>query len=83
MGTDHVLSLSIRYDLANIYVKQHKLDEAEKMYKQILVKDNKAGVLQYKVTLTAMVELGKLYIKQGKLDQGENLYEKTLRIKEK
>jgi tetratricopeptide (TPR) repeat protein len=69
--------------LANLYCRQCKLDEAEKMYVRALLGFEKALGADHTSTLETANNLGLLYADQGKLEEAEKIYVRALQGFEK
>ena len=64
--------------LANLYYRQGKLDEAEKMYQRALQGYEKAWGPDHTSTLSTVNNLGLLYADQGKHEEAEKMYQRAL-----
>ncbi len=79
-GVESTTVAFIDNNMANMYKKMGKLDEAEKYYKEsLLILEKKYGD-KFPTSASIMSNLANLYTEQKKFDEAETLYDKSLKI---
>ncbi|OXV06256.1 hypothetical protein Egran_05976 [Elaphomyces granulatus] len=81
LGPGHTSTLDTVYNLGDLYVKQGKLDDAEKMYQRASQGYEKAlgleNVARYRPALNTMWALGNLFADQRHLDEAKEMYSRA------
>ena len=67
-------------DLADFYGKQHKFEQEEQMYEQVLVRFYQKHGLDDPRTIQSRHDLAKLYEDHGKAGEAERIYREALAI---
>ncbi|HIJ43006.1 MAG TPA: tetratricopeptide repeat protein, partial [Rhodospirillaceae bacterium] len=81
--SSHLRDLSFYFiQLASIYYKQDRFDEAEHFSKKALAIEEKVFLYLHKVHMT-IYYIGNLYWRQGRYTEAEPLFNKSLEIQEK
>jgi tetratricopeptide (TPR) repeat protein len=83
LGPEHPDTAQTLNNLANLYRKQGKDDEAEALYQRALAIREKVLGPEYTSTASTLNNLGFLYSERGKYDEAEPLYQRALAIYEK
>ncbi|KAI1264716.1 kinesin light chain [Xylariaceae sp. FL1019] len=81
MGVDDEATLQSIRNLGNVYHRQGKEKEGEKMYERALRRQEKVLGLDHPATLNTVGEIGLLYNQQWKLKKAEKMLERALRGK--
>src|SRR5438132_12095198 len=73
---------TIENNIAELYRRQGRLDEAERLYRRVLAACEKSAEGETR-SATAMNNLATLYTMQSRYEEAESLFRRSLQIQEK